>query len=179
MSPFSFRRKEMSERQRDEVIVNQAKILVLPIFNQYLMSNSFQQTIRKEASLAGVGLHTGKKVTVRFVPAAANHGIKFQRVDLTDQPVIPADCDLVTTVQRGTTLEKGSAAVSTVEHLMSALVGLQIDNCLVQIDGIEVPIMDGSAKYFVEAIEKAGIQEQSEERDVFEIRQNIHYVDKD
>ena len=143
------------------------------------MSNSLQQTIGKEASLAGVGLHTGKKVTVRFVPADANHGIKFQRVDLSGQPIIPADCDLVTTVQRGTTLEKGNAAVATVEHLMSALVGLQIDNCLVQIDGIEVPIMDGSAKYFVEAIEKAGIREQTEERDVYELRQNIHYLDKE
>ena len=143
------------------------------------MTHTYQQTIKQQASLTGVGLHTGKNVTVRFMPAAVNFGIKFQRVDLADQPIIPADCDLVTTVQRGTTLEKGTGMVATVEHLMSALIGLQIDNCLVQVDGIEIPIMDGSAKYFVEALETAGIQEQSEERDIFEIRENIHYVDKE
>lgn len=143
------------------------------------MTHSLQQTIKQEASLTGVGLHTGQNVTVKFFPAAANHGIKFQRIDLADKPVLNADCDLVTTVQRGTTLEKGNAMVATVEHLMSALIGLQIDNCLVQVDGIEIPIMDGSARYFVEALEKAGIQEQSEERDIFELRQNIHYVDKE
>ncbi len=143
------------------------------------MTHSLQQTIKQEASLTGVGLHTGQNVTVTFVPAPVNHGIKFQRIDLNDKPIINADCDLVTTVQRGTTLEKGNAMVATVEHLMSALIGLQIDNCLVQVDGIEIPIMDGSARYFVEALEKAGIQEQSEERDIFELRQNIHYADKE
>ena len=143
------------------------------------MTHSYQQTIKKEATLSGVGLHSGKTVTVKFLPAAANHGIKFQRLDLEGQPIIAADCDLVSTVQRGTTLEKGTASVATVEHLMSALVGLQIDNCLVQIDSGEVPIMDGSAKYFVEALEKAGLQEQAEERDIFELRENIHYADKD
>jgi UDP-3-O-[3-hydroxymyristoyl] N-acetylglucosamine deacetylase/3-hydroxyacyl-[acyl-carrier-protein] dehydratase len=143
------------------------------------MTHSLQQTIKQEASLTGVGLHTGQNVTVTFVPAAANHGIKFQRIDLSDKPIINADCDLVTTVQRGTTLEKGNAMVATVEHVMSALIGLQIDNCLVQVDGIEMPIMDGSARFFVEALEKAGIQEQTEDRDIFELRQNIHYVDKE
>lgn len=143
------------------------------------MTHSLQQTIKQQTSLSGVGLHTGQNVTVTFLPAPPNHGIKFQRVDLPEQPLINADCDLVTTVQRGTTLEKGNAMVATVEHLMSALVGLQIDNCLVQVNGIEIPIMDGSARYFVEALEKAGIQEQAEERDIFELRQNIHYVDKE
>ena len=143
------------------------------------MTHSLQQTIKKEISLTGVGLHTGQNVTVTFLPAPTNHGIKFQRVDLTDKPIINADCDLVTTVQRGTTLEKGACSVATVEHVMSSLIGLQIDNCLVQVDGIEIPIMDGSAKYFVEALEKAGIQEQGEERDIFELRQNVHYVDKE
>lgn len=143
------------------------------------MTHSLQQTIKTEVSLSGVGLHTGRNVTVKFLPAPVNHGIRFQRVDLPEQPIIPADCDLVTTVQRGTTLEKGNAMVATVEHLMSSLIGLQIDNCLVQVDGIEIPIMDGSARYFVEALEKAGIQEQNEEREVFELRQNIHYTDKE
>ena len=118
------------------------------------MTHSYQQTIKKEVSLTGVGLHTGQNVTVTFLPAPANHGIKFQRVDMPEKPVIPADCELVTTVQRGTTLEKNGAIIATVEHLMSALIGLQIDNVLVQTDGIEIPIMDGSARPFVEAIEK-------------------------
>jgi len=143
------------------------------------MTHSFQQTLKQEVTLTGVGLHTGANVTVKFIPAPANHGIKFQRVDLPDKPIIPADCDLVTTVQRGTTIEKNGGMVATVEHLMSALIGLQIDNVLVQTDGIEIPIIDGSARPFVEALEKAGIQEQTEERDVFELRQNIHYVDKE
>lgn len=143
------------------------------------MTNSLQQTIKQETSLTGVGLHTGQTVTVKFLPAAVNHGIKFQRIDLPDAPLIPADCDLVISVQRGTTLEKGPAAVATIEHVMSALIGLQIDNCLVQVNGLEMPIMDGSAKHFVEALETAGIQEQNEERDVFELRQNIHYTDKE
>lgn len=143
------------------------------------MTHQYQQTIKSETTLTGVGLHTGKKVNVKLLPAPANHGIKFQRTDLEGQPLIPADCDLVTTVQRGTTLEKGNAAVATVEHLMSALVGMQIDNCLVQIDGIELPIMDGSARPFVEAIEKAGIEPQGEERDIFDIKTNLHYVDKE
>lgn len=143
------------------------------------MNHSYQQTIKKEVSLSGVGLHTGKNVTVKFLPAPPNHGIKFQRVDLPEQPIIPADCDLVTTVQRGTTLEKNGGIVATVEHLMSALVGLQIDNALVQVDGIEIPIIDGSALPYVEALESAGVQEQNEEREVFELRQNIHYADKE
>lgn len=143
------------------------------------MTHSYQQTIKKEVSLTGVGLHTGQNVTITFQPAPPNHGIKFQRVDLPEKPIIPADCDLVTTVQRGTTLEKGNAMIATVEHLMSALVGLQIDNVLVQTNGIEVPIIDGSAKPFVTALEEAGIAEQNEEREVFELRQNIHYQDKE
>lgn len=143
------------------------------------MTHSYQQTIKKEVSLTGVGLHTGQNVTITFQPAPPNHGIKFQRVDLPEKPIIPADCDLVTTVQRGTTLEKGNAMIATVEHLMSALIGLQIDNVLVQTNGIEVPIIDGSAKPFVTALEEAGIAEQNEEREVFELRQNIHYQDKE
>jgi len=143
------------------------------------MTPSYQQTIHKEVSLTGVGLHTGKKVNVKFLPAPAGHGIKFQRIDLEGQPIVPADCDLVTTVQRGTTIEKGNAAVATIEHVMSALVGMQVDNCLIQVDGLELPIMDGSAKYFVEALELAGIELQKEERDIFEIKHNIHYVDKE
>ena len=104
--------------------------------------NIFQHTIKNKKSLTGVGLHTGVDVTVTFCPAPPNHGIKFQRIDLEDKPIIPADCDLVTTVERGTTLEKNGASISTVEHMLAAVVGLQIDNLLVEVNSIEIPIME-------------------------------------
>ena len=141
--------------------------------------NSFQQTIKQPVSIKGVGLHTGQVVTLTFQPTAANPGIKFQRMDLPDRPIIPADCDLVTSVERGTTLEKAGVKVATVEHLMAALVGLQIDNVLITMDGTEVPILDGSSEPFIEALEKAGLQEQSEHRDVFELRTTMNFVDKE
>ena len=141
--------------------------------------NSFQQTIKQPVSIKGVGLHTGQIVTVTFQPTAANHGIRFQRIDLPDRPIIPADCDLVTSVERGTTLEKAGVKIATVEHLMAALVGLQIDNVLITMDGTEVPILDGSSEPFIEALEKAGLQEQSEHRDVFELRTTMNFVDKE
>lgn len=141
--------------------------------------NSFQQTIKQPVSIKGVGLHTGEVVTLTFQPTAANHGIKFQRLDLPDRPVIPADCDLVTSVERGTTLEKNGVKIATVEHLMAALVGLQIDNVLITMDGTEVPILDGSSEPFIEALEMAGLQEQSEHRDVFELRTTMNFVDRE
>jgi UDP-3-O-[3-hydroxymyristoyl] N-acetylglucosamine deacetylase / 3-hydroxyacyl-[acyl-carrier-protein] dehydratase len=141
--------------------------------------NSFQQTIKKSLSIQGVGLHTGQQVTMTFHPAAAGHGIKFQRIDLPEQPIIPADCDLVTAVERGTTLEKNGVKVATIEHLIAALVGLQIDNILIALDGVEIPILDGSAHPFVMAIEEAGIQEQPEARDIFELRTTLSYYDKE
>ena len=141
--------------------------------------NSFQQTIKQSFTVSGVGLHTGQVVTLTFQPAAPNHGVKFQRIDLADQPVIPADCDLVTSVDRGTTLEKNGVKIATVEHLMAALVGLQVDNVLIEMDGMEIPILDGSSEPFVEAIENGGILEQAEHRDVFELRTPLNFVDKD
>jgi UDP-3-O-[3-hydroxymyristoyl] N-acetylglucosamine deacetylase/3-hydroxyacyl-[acyl-carrier-protein] dehydratase len=141
--------------------------------------NSFQQTIKQTFTVSGVGLHTGQVVTLTFHPAAANHGIKFQRVDLPDRPIIPADCDLVTSVDRGTTLEKNGVKIATVEHLMAALVGLQIDNVLIEMDGTEIPILDGSSEPFIEAIEKGGVQEQVEHRDVFELRTTLNFIDKE
>ncbi|MFN8278116.1 MAG: bifunctional UDP-3-O-[3-hydroxymyristoyl] N-acetylglucosamine deacetylase/3-hydroxyacyl-ACP dehydratase [Chitinophagales bacterium] len=141
--------------------------------------NSFQHTIKAPIAIDGVGLHTGHAVTLTFNPAEPGHGIKFQRIDLPEQPVIPADCDLVTTVERGTTLEKAGARVSTVEHVMAALAGLQIDNVLITLNGPEVPILDGSAIEFVKVLEKAGIKEQAEPRDVFELRSTFSYYDKE
>lgn len=137
----------------------------------------FQNTLRKPVSISGVGLHTGQHVELTLTPAPVNHGIKFQRIDLEGEPIIPADADLVTSVARGTTLEKGKAAVTTIEHCLAALTGLQIDNVLIRLNGMEIPILDGSSKPFIDVIEEAGIEEQSEEREEFELRHNIHYVD--
>lgn len=141
--------------------------------------NINQQTIKQATSLEGYGLHTGKKAKLVFKPAPANHGIKFCRIDLEDNPIIPADVDLVTTVERGTTLEKKGAKVATVEHLMAAAFGLQIDNLLVEVDSEEIPILDGSSAPFIAALEEAGIEEQKEERDYWEIRETIKYYDEE
>jgi UDP-3-O-[3-hydroxymyristoyl] N-acetylglucosamine deacetylase/3-hydroxyacyl-[acyl-carrier-protein] dehydratase len=139
----------------------------------------YQQTIKQSAELKGIGLHTGKEVTMKFLPADPNSGVKFQRVDLEGEPIIAADVDLVVSVDRGTTLQKGEVVVATVEHLMAAITGLEIDNILIQLDGMEIPIMDGSASPFIEALEKAGIQEQNEDREVFELRETIFWKDEE
>ncbi len=136
-----------------------------------------QNTIQQPVAVSGVGLHTGTNVTLTFQPAPENHGIKFQRVDLDGQPVVAAEVSRVVSTQRGTTLKAGEAQVSTVEHVLSALVGLEVDNVLLQIDGPEVPIMDGSAQPFVKAIRQAGIQVQNEEREYFEIQEPIFFRD--
>ena len=117
-----------------------------------------QRTISKEVSLSDIGLHTGKKVNLTFCPVKENYGIKFQRTDLEGQPIIEADVDYVTDIQRGTTLTKNGNSVSTIEHSLAALTGLGIDNCLIKIDSQEVPIMDGSSKPFIEILKKAGIK---------------------
>jgi len=126
-----------------------------------------QTTIKNEISINGVGLHNGKNVSLTFCPAAENTGYKFLRTDIADDAFINADCDLVTETARGTTIEKGEIKVATTEHVLAALVGLQVDNVLIKINESEVPIMDGSAKPFVEAILKAEIVEQSKEREYF------------
>src|SRR5882757_2288520 len=109
------------------------------------MLNHKQQTIRKSVTISGVGLHTGVQTTMTFLPAKPNHGIKFQRVDLPGAPVIDADCDNVVDVSRGTTIEQSGGCISTIEHALAALVGLEIDNVLIEVDGPEAPIMDGSS----------------------------------
>ena len=136
-----------------------------------------QQTLKSPVSLHGVGLHTGSHVTITMKPANPGYGIRFQRIDLPEQPVVKADADLVVDTSRGTTIEHNGARVSTVEHVLSALVGLQIDNVLIELDGPEIPILDGSAREFIEAIESAGIQEQEATRIVYSIDTNIHYYD--
>ncbi len=136
-----------------------------------------QHTLAKSIVISGNGLHTGAEVSLHFHPAEANTGVVFQRVDLEGKPSVPALAKFVTHTERGTTLEIGTAAVSTVEHVLAALTGLEIDNCLVEVDGPEMPIMDGSSLPFVEALEKAGRQELEEDRYYFEIKESIRYYD--
>src|ERR1700741_5256745 len=139
--------------------------------------SSKQRTIKNPVTLTGVGLHTGKKVTITFNPAPENHWYKFQRMDVEGKPIIDADADLVVDTSRGTTLEKNGVRVHTTEHVLAALVGLEIDNCLIQITGPEMPIMDGSSWKFIEALEAAEIVEQDADRDLFELTENLTYED--
>jgi len=136
-----------------------------------------QKTLKQSVTLKGVGLHTGKPVQITLLPAPENHWYKFQRVDLPEKPVIDADADLVVDTSRGTTLEKDGARVYTTEHILAALMGMDVDNCLIQVDGPEVPIMDGSSAPFIEAIEKAGVIEQTAEREYFVLTNNLTYED--
>ena len=138
-----------------------------------------QRTILKEVSLSDIGLHSGQKVTMTFCPANENYGIKFQRIDIKNQPIIDADADLVTEVQRGTTLTKNGCSVSTIEHALAALTGLGIDNCLIKIDSQEVPIMDGSCKPFISILKSAGIKSLEAEKKYFEIKKPIKFIDKE
>ncbi len=139
--------------------------------------NPKQTTLKAPVTLHGVGLHSGAEVSLTFQPAEAHHGYKFRRVDLPGQPIIEADCDLVTDTSRGTTLEKNGASISTVEHVLAALVGMEIDNVLLDVSGPEMPILDGSSKPFVEALSACGIVELDAEREYFEIPYNIHFTD--
>jgi len=141
------------------------------------MLNHKQQTIEKSVTLSGVGLHTGVPTTMTFLPAKPNHGIKFQRIDLPGSPVIDADCDNVVDVSRGTTIEQSGARISTIEHTMAACVGLEIDNLLIQLNGPEAPIMDGSSIQFVEILKSAGKEEQNALRDFFEVKDSVFYKD--
>ncbi len=134
----------------------------------------FQQTLAKPATLAGTSLHTGEKVTLTMKPAPANYGLKFRRTDLEDQPFIDADVSKVLMVERNTTLSEGSVKVYTVEHVISALTGMGVDNALIEMDANEPPIGDGSALPYIECIKKAGIVKQEEARKVFEVREPIH-----
>ena len=139
---------------------------------------SKQTTIAKEINLEGVGLHTGQEVKMTFKPAPVNNGFTFVRTDLEGQPIIEADANYVVNTQRGTNLEKRGVKIQTSEHVLAAFVGCDIDNVIIELNASEPPIMDGSSKYFVEAIEKAGIIEQDAERKIYEVRDVISYVDE-
>jgi len=137
-----------------------------------------QRTIAKDVSISGVGLHTGNKSKMTFKPAPENYGIKFRRTDLPEKPEIPADIDNVIDISRGTTLAAGGAAVKTVEHVLAAIVGCEIDNIIVEIDTNEPPVTDGSAKPFVDLLCEAGFVEQNEPKDYLVIEHTLHYRDE-
>ena len=138
-----------------------------------------QKTIQQPVTLTGVGLHTGKEVTLTFKPAPVNSGFNFKRIDLEGNPTIEADANYVTNTQRGTCLEKNGVVIQTSEHVLAALVGMDLDNIFIELDASEPPIMDGSSKFFVEAIEKAGIEEQDEFREEYVVMDVVSYLDEE
>lgn len=138
-----------------------------------------QQTIRQAASGSGIGLHTGCQATITFKPAEVGTGVRFVRIDLKDSPEVPADIDHVVGLERGTTLQKGEARVHTVEHVLAAVAGLQIDNLIIELDNIEPPVFDGSARPFVDILLQGGIVSQSQPKNFFEIDTHVSYSEKD
>ena len=139
---------------------------------------SKQNTLKGSFALCGKGLHTGLNLTITFNPAPENHGYKIQRIDLEGQPIIDAVAENVIDTQRGTVLGKGEAKVSTVEHGLGALYALGIDNCLIQVNGPEFPILDGSASQYIQKINDIGIEEQSAPKDYYIIRHKIEIKDE-
>ncbi|MBB77943.1 MAG: UDP-3-O-[3-hydroxymyristoyl] N-acetylglucosamine deacetylase [Crocinitomicaceae bacterium] len=140
--------------------------------------SEMQRTIKESILFSGVGLHTGEKVDLEISPAKENFGYRFQRTDIEGQPIVRADCDLVVSTERGTTLEENGVRVNTTEHILAALYGCQVDNALIKINGPEVPIMDGSSKLFVDSIEKVGYTNQNKERIYLELDENIKWEDE-
>ncbi len=138
-----------------------------------------QHTIKKAVSLSGTGLHSGKAVTMTFLPAPANHGFKFQRIDLDGYPIVDALVENVVDTARCTVLEQNGARIQTVEHTLAALVGLEIDNVLIQLDAEEPPIMDGSAIDYVKALESVGFEEQTSLRNFYEVNHAVHFRNDD
>lgn len=137
-----------------------------------------QQTILKSVSLKGVGIHTGNEVNLTFKPEKENFGYAFCRTDLPNKPIIEADVNYVVSTDRGTTIGKNGVNIQTTEHVLAALVGLEIDNVLIEMDASEPPILDGSSKFFVEALSKAGITVQNEERKEYIVKDVISYYDE-
>ena len=136
-----------------------------------------QQTISRPASCTGIGLHTGVECTITFKPAPEDYGIRFIRTDIKNCPEIKADIDHVVDISRGTTIEEKKVRINTVEHALAAVSGLRIDNVLIELTSKEPPVMDGSAKDFVEVLLTSGIISQEHERNVLEIRRAVNYTD--
>lgn len=139
--------------------------------------SDLQKTLKEEVILSGIGLHTGKQVNLTIKPAKENTGFVFVRTDLEGHPQVEADVNYVTTTERGTTLEKLGVRIHTCEHLLAALVGCDVDNAILEMDSAEPPILDGSSKYFVEAISKVGIEEQEKAREYLVIKEVLNYID--
>src|SRR3954454_12174601 len=137
-----------------------------------------QHTVGKTVSLSGTSLHTGEKVTLRLHPAPVDHGIKFKRADLQDEPTIDARIENLKTVERATTIGEGSVRVHTVEHVLSALSAMGVDNAIVEMDANEPPIGDGSAKPYVDVIKRAGVAAQEAPRKFFHVREPMHIETK-
>lgn len=138
-----------------------------------------QKTLKEEISLSGIGLHTGKEVVLTMKPAKENTGFVFVRTDLEGCPQVEADANYVTTTDRGTTLEKSGVKIHTCEHVLAALVGMDLDNVILEMNNAEPPIMDGSSKFFVEAIEKVGVVEQEVSREYLTITEVMSYTDSE
>src|SRR3954470_1993685 len=136
-----------------------------------------QHTLASQASISGTGLHTGILADMTLKPANPGFGIQFQRIDLAGQPLIKADCELVTDTSRGTTLQVGDAKINTVEHILAALVGMGVDNVLIELNATEIPIMDGSSEPFIELIREAGVKEQDAAKGWYSIDENIYHYD--
>ena len=141
------------------------------------MSQIKQRTLKKNFILSGVGLHAGKDIHVNFLPAPDNHGIKIKRIDLEEQTIIPALAEFVTGTQRGTVISRGSVQVSTIEHAMAALYAMGIDNCLIEVNAPEFPILDGSSCQYVNAINEVGTEEQSSYKDFYIVRRKMEVSD--
>lgn len=139
----------------------------------------FQHTIKDTVVISGAGIHTGKSVTIHIKPAEPNTGINFQRIDLPGKPVAKADVDNVVETNRSTAIEANGARIGTIEHLMAALMGMQIDNALIEIDGDEVPILDGSSQVFIDHLAEIGVKKQDAEKVYYKIHHNISYIDEE
>lgn len=138
-----------------------------------------QRTLKEPLTFQGKGLHTGIEVNLTLQPAPENHGYIFKRTDLPDQPIINALAENVVDTSRGTTIEENGARVSTIEHILAALTGMRLDNVLIEIDGPETPILDGSARFYVEGIKKAGVVEQQAERKYFQLEEKVEHYDEE
>lgn len=137
-----------------------------------------QRTIKESFSVSGKGLHTGLAIEATFCPAPAGHGYKFKRIDLEDAPVIDAVAENVVETQRGTVIARGDAKVSTIEHALAALYAAGVDNCLIEVNAPELPILDGSAIEYAQKIEEVGVEEQAEEKDYYIVKQKMEVVDE-
>ena len=140
---------------------------------------SKQKTLTNAFTLEGKGLHTGLPITITFNPAPVNTGYRIQRVDLEDQPIVDAVAENVVETSRGTVVEKNGVRIGTIEHALSALFASEIDNCLIQVNQPEFPILDGSASYYIKAIEESGVEEQTADKDYYIVRKKIEYVNEE